>query len=343
MPVFIHVRKMTCWRIWMVSNQIKMDICQFHSTSCVTTHVLNSCNRTLLVNEVKSWIEFQDFNQNLFNSKSRSDFQLSFEIRWPLVKVFNTKVAPNILICIKTKVSYFSKVTKYSSRIYINFCVDWKFVSENWNLLFLNGPDLPTRSNPLSSIHTHTAWTHRLATVSFSKSAGVLHCAPALSSHSLTMNATSTAPNNATQASSIAPLSCPGTTFCIVPAARTRLPIVVACWAAAARWTAPRCRTQPAGSWQGPSRPARPPRHTALLTQSPSHYLSCRAHNGHRDGVHPCRTSNPLPTDRVALGCASIKGAAHASRPSPHRCFSLSVSAAASRRQPHSSAFLHRA
>jgi hypothetical protein len=45
----------------------------------------------------------------ILNSKIRSDFDFSFELCWPLVKVFNTKVAPNNLFYLLEKFHIFRR------------------------------------------------------------------------------------------------------------------------------------------------------------------------------------------------------------------------------------------
>jgi hypothetical protein len=65
------------------------------------------------------------------------------------------------------KNSYFSEVPKYFPKIPLIFALVGVHFKKKLNIIFLNGPDPPTRSDPLRSTHVRTTWAHRSAVVHF--------------------------------------------------------------------------------------------------------------------------------------------------------------------------------
>jgi hypothetical protein len=83
-----------------------------------------------------------------------------------LVKVSNTKDAPNVLIFAQKTFHIFLKISRYFSQIYFDFSVDWKIYFRKTKIYFFLrrlGPS--TRPDPLvvPSLHTAAMWARALA------------------------------------------------------------------------------------------------------------------------------------------------------------------------------------
>jgi hypothetical protein len=62
----------------------------------VTSQGFISCNHTLIMDVIKGLNQFGIYPIKFtLKSKIRSEFDFSFELCWPFVKVLNTKVVPN--------------------------------------------------------------------------------------------------------------------------------------------------------------------------------------------------------------------------------------------------------
>jgi hypothetical protein len=90
------------------------------------------------------------------NSKIISEFDFSFELCWPLVKVFNINVVPNISLHLKIKIHIFLRWLCIFPDFLSTSALNRNSFHKNKKSFLSNGLDPPTRFDPVSQTRTRS-------------------------------------------------------------------------------------------------------------------------------------------------------------------------------------------